>query len=594
MISILLKRPALFAFWIVMGVALSLKPAQAQLSPQEQNAQQQLPGAIMQHLENPYTGRPLNKPVDQLPTQIQKSGQTPAIKNEILEPHLDDSLKRKLPIKQIKVEGYTKLSTEEVQAIVAPYQGQSVSFAELQEKVSDKLNALYEKKGFITALVYIPPQTIQEGIITIRVDEGRISKITLAENRWFKDRAILPRVDLKKGEIFNTIPLQKSLRRINENPDIVLQATLKAGQNTGETEVVLTPRAENFFVHLSPFIDNLGRPVIGSNRYGFTYINNNALGFGDSAFSSPYWTGKSFGIINGYELPLGSHGTKLGFSNAHTQYKMFSNGFKLNGSSNINTPYISQELYRSDKAVLTAELGLAIKNSNFNIEDSRISQTKLRVLTPAINLQTFDRWGRTYMRHELGFGLNMAGATDKNGTLASRPGTSGKFFRYTASASRLQLLPWGTYGIMKVQAQATPDRLFSLEQMQVGGSATVRGYREGRLIGDRGFVTSAEWRVPLRFIPAEMKIGRYQLNQNLEFVSFFDAGAVMDNHAFTGVNPQSGRVQKHGYLMSTGFGLRARLTQHLNARLDVGFPLIWQDPDKNVARLHFGVESRLF
>lgn len=588
-------RVCLLAGGLVLSTTVGVQSsAWAQLNPQiQQNIQQ--PGAIIQHLDDPSTGKPEKiNPAEQVPDTIKNEPQQPSIENQVPEPRLDDSLKRKLMIKTIQTEGFTKLSQQELQAIIRPYENKESSFLELQENVADKLTALYEKKGYITALVFIPPQKIEDGLIKIRADEGQVSKITLEEVRWFKPIAVLPRLGVKTGEPFNVKPLQASLRRLNENPDLTLQATLKAGKESGETEVVLTPRQENFFLHVTPFIDNLGRPVIGNTRYGFTVADNNTTGLGDTSFSSPYWTKHSFGIINGYELPLGSHGTKLGFANAHTRFSLNQQGFKLKGLSNINTPYISQELIRNERMTLSTELGLAIKNSDFEVDKTLISQDKIRVLTSAVNLQTYDRWGRTFMRHELAFGLNIFNATEKNNALASRPGAGGKFFRYTASASRLQKMPFGTYAIMKLQGQATPDRLFSLEQMQIGGSASVRGYQEGRLIGDKGWLASVEWRAPLRFLPDSLKIGRYKLNQNLEFVTFFDAGGVYANNASLGVNAQSGKLQTRGYLMGTGVGLRARITRFLAARVDVGFPLIKQAPDLDSARVHFGVESRLF
>jgi hemolysin activation/secretion protein len=568
----------------------------AQAIPQIQQQVQQQPGAIIQRLENPYTGKPGQiEPSKTLPDGLQQEPVKSEVENQIPEPRLDESLKRKLMIRKIRVEGATKLSPKEVQEITAPYENKESSFIELQENVADKLTALYEKKGYIASLAFIPPQQIgEDGQILIKADEGRVNEVTLQDARWFRPIAVLPRVSVKKGEPFRVQPLQNSLRRLNDNPDLVLQATLKAGKNPGDTNVVLTPRHESFFMHLTPFIDNLGRPVIGNNRYGFTFSDNNTLGLGDTAFSSPYWTKKSFGIINGYELPLGSHGTKLGFANAHTQFKLNQQGFNLRGNSNINTPYISQELFRNEHAILSAELGLAIKNSDFKIDDTLISQDKLRVLTSAFNLQTFDRGGRVFMRNEFAWGLPMADATGKNDPLSSSPGASSKFFRYTASLSRLQKLPLGTYGILKLQGQASPSRLFSLEQTQIGGAASVRGYQEGRLIGNQGFLTSAEWRIPMRFIPAKLHVGKYQFNQNLELVSFFDAGGVFDSRGAVGVNSQSGRIQRSGFLMGVGVGLRAHLTRFLSARLDVGFPLIKQDPDKDSARVHFGVESRLF
>ncbi|MEZ4573613.1 MAG: ShlB/FhaC/HecB family hemolysin secretion/activation protein [Vampirovibrionales bacterium] len=43
-----------------------------------------------------------------------------------------------------------------------------------------------------------------------------------------------------------------------------------------------------------------------------------------------------------------------------------------------------------------------------------------------------------------------------------------------------------------------PDSLVGAEPVQAGGAFTVRGYKEGTLIADKGMVSSVEARVPLQ------------------------------------------------------------------------------------------------
>ena len=554
-----------------------------------------LPGSLVDDSRNPVTGKPEQvAPADSTnPEGVDQTGKS-NVKNEIEAPKLDPSLKKPLTVQKIVVEGVTKLSEEEVRAITAPYEGKETTLQELQENVSDKLTELYEKKGYITSLVFIPPQKIEDGVLTVKADEGVVSEILLENTRWFKRRAIMPRLSVEEGEVFLAKPLLKSLRRLNENPDLVLQATLKAGEKPGETKVVLSPKKETFPVHVTPFYDNLGRFPIGRQRLGATISDNNALGFGDTLYTSPFFTTRSFGIINGYELPLGSHGTKVGMSYAHTNFDFNRAGFDFKGRSNIYYPYVAQELVRTERVVLSTDVGLSMKGSSFEVNGTDINRDRLRVLTSGVTLRSFDKSGQWFMRHEAGIGLDVLNATIGTSPSTSRPGAGSQFFRYTGSATRYQKLPWQTYGIFKAIGQVTPNRLLSLEQFQLGGATTVRGYSEGRLIGDSAFLLSGEWRLPWRFLPDSWHVSDYKLKDNIEFVAFTDLGEVFDNHAFSGVNAKSGKVTSEAFIMSVGGGLRIRLAKYLNARLDVGIPLVRQSPDKNAARLHFGFESRLF
>jgi hypothetical protein len=79
-----------------------------QLSTPELQLQQ--PGTILQHLENPDTGKPmLILPGDQTRQTDLSKPPAPSIKNQLTALKIDISLKRKLHINEIKVKGTTTL-----------------------------------------------------------------------------------------------------------------------------------------------------------------------------------------------------------------------------------------------------------------------------------------------------------------------------------------------------------------------------------------------------------------------------------------------------------------------------------------------------
>lgn len=581
-----MKISHLLSCWIMIGGLALCNVAKAQNT-------QNLPGATV---GNPQLPLPSASPL-QVPSLIQ----TPP-----LEIKTDEASRQNSPsssgdtvpffIQKIKVEGVQSIDPQFIQKITAPFEGTTNTLQTLDKNMVQELSKLYEKKGYITAVVFIPPQKIEDGVLTIRVEEGIIGEVEFEEGRYFKDLAVEPRLSIKRGEVLNINDLHRSVRRINENPDLRVQAVLKAGNEPGTMRVLVKPAEERFFLHLTPFMDNMGRHTIGNNRLGFTANNNNVLGLGDTAFGNFSWHKKSWGALSGYELPLGKHGTKLGFSHAYNRFDFKHSDLALKGSATLMTPSISQELWRKGNNVLTAELGFGLKKAGLQVEDFTLNEDRIRTLTPALSYLSQDRWGRTMMRHELGIGLNVLNATMGDSPTTSRFGAGSRFCRYTTYMIRAQRLPWNTYGIIKLMGQMTPSRLVSLEQFQIGGASTVRGYQQGLLIGDSGFASSVEWHIPLRFLPEEVTLLKrsFKTSNSIELVAFADNGGVFGNGLYANVNPQSNHSKKNAFLGSVGAGLRLNLSRLVAAKFDLGIPYQRVRGDKTAAWFHFGLESRLF
>ena len=74
--------------------------------------------------------------------------------------------------------------------------------------------------------------------------------------------------------------------------------------------------------------------------------------------------------------------------------------------------------------------------------------------------------------------------------------------------SRTQILPadFSFYG--NLSGQWANEPLVNLEQFELGGNASVRGYREGELYSDTGWVSQNEFRSPIYWRGAgSLKIG---------------------------------------------------------------------------------------
>jgi len=120
--------------------------------------------------------------------------------------------------------------------------------------------------------------------------------------------------------------------------------------------------------------------------------------------------------------------------------------------------------------------------------------------------------------------------------------------------------------------QFSQDPLVSLEQLGIGGAATVRGYEERELLGDQGAYASVELRTPTLsgILPASLRWfnsgSEWQVLDRLQLLVFLDAGWVRVIDSLPGEDDDT-------FMLSLGPGLRYALSRHALLRLDWGFPL---------------------
>lgn len=540
------------------------------------------PGSLLQDLQQK------TMPSELLPNPEKPTPAAPVEGEPVLPPASFEQGQETVFIREIHLEGASLLSPIRTRMIIEPFENRNLTFDQLRS-LAARLTAMYREKGYVTSRVYIPAQNMQDGVLILKALEGQVGKITIQEGKFFKRRSVLPYISLDSGEPFNVKILKRELRQLNQNPDRTMGAVLKPGVNLGETDLELDVH-DALPVHLTPSFDNLGRRLIGENRFGLQMTHSNLLGYGDQALTSLSFTRKSFGVVNHYELPVSAHGTTIGFDHAYSRLRLGKEfeDLDVQGRAVTYSPFISQQLLSRKNTSASVDLAFDFKELDTDILGLDFAHDSLRVLRPGLSLEHFDRQGRTFIRQEFDIGLDVLGGTTGSETLASRDGAGTKFFNYTGALIRTQKLPFSSVGIFRVLGQASPDRLVSSQQFQLGGAFTVRGYPEGQAIGDKGFLTSAELRMPFFLIPPKWTIPGtpYNLRRNIQFVTFTDYGAAYTNRPLPGSQP-------HTYLLGLGLGLRVQLTRHLIARVDWGFPVL-NRPENQGARLHFGLQSNLF
>ena len=558
-----LKFNSLLLGWIIITTS-----AMAQVIPPSLN-----PGAVNNTLTQPNAPSPLNEPV---PLELELPPTAPTT--------FTSSDNTRVWIRTLKLQGNTLLSASDLTLLNQP--AQMMNFAAMRQ-LAEQLTQRYVDKGYVNSRVIVPPQDFTTGELVLQAHEVAIGQINWHKSRWFAPMAT--RMTIRPGEPFHLPTLSREIRLTNQNPDQHWTATLSPGEAVDTVNVDLNAKTR-FPVHLSPFMDNLGRERIGRARYGIGLTHNNVTGLGDTLSSSVSFTRSSLGLVNQYRLPVGPFGTQIGtdYSYSHLRLGGSLKPLDITASAHVWSPTVEHPLWLNDQADVKASLTLDLKNLKTDLLDRPFYRDRIVVLRPGLQAAFWHHRGKTWLSQELGIGLPGLGATDSHNALSSKPGSSSHFVRLTGQLGRWQTLPWGMTLQCRGGYQYAPYRLQAPEQTQIGGAFTVRGYSEGVALGDSGWFTGVEWAVPSYFLPKQVVIHGKPLfspRQVIQWVAFADAGQTWTTR------PQPNE-KKQTTLVGVGLGIRILFNRFITGRLDVGFPLTGDA--EHHPRVHVGLQAGLF
>ena len=214
--------------------------------------------------------------------------------------------KTELNVQGYQVNGNTVLTPDNL-GMLTNYTGTNVSFARLREGLV-QLQARYRDLGYSTISVALPPQKLTNGVVQVKVVEGRISRINITGNRYFSDnniRRALP--SLTTNVLLNSKWFQPELDQANANRDRQIYPVVSPGPDPGTTDLNLEVK-DQLPLHGYVEVNDKSQPgtpllrVDTALQYDNLWQYDNQIGF-DYNFSpqeyKPPGSGSGF-----YDLPL--------------------------------------------------------------------------------------------------------------------------------------------------------------------------------------------------------------------------------------------------------------------------------------------------
>lgn len=460
------------------------------------------------------------------------------------------------------------LSEQELRDITHPLEEQEVSIKDLYEAVG-AINELYKKKGAIAAQAVLPPQKVENGIVQIQLIEARVGGVTVENNQSTRESYIKDGVDIPIGDLVRLSDLEKRIFFFNAINDIDVRTVLKPGSDFGTTDYVLKvtePPKYQFVL----FTDNAGRKDVGRERVGFSFTHRSLFGFRDSltlggfvgignsrthsnVLDDVFGTRAAFAA---YNFPINSRGTRLSVNYDISNIVIIAGQtevLNVEGKSEnmgllVNHPVVVQPNFQ-----LNGFFGGNVKNSKTDFDKATLLRQEVKTLSFGFDMQITRPGSSIYTRHVY---------TD---SLDERFGDT-NFIKYNGEINRTSVHSHNIIATLRVKGQWTDNKILPpVEQFQIGGMSTVRGYREGFAIGDRGYFTSVEVSFPL--LPSDWTAGGNPFEQKIRGMVFVDHGAAFP---FT---PPGQHITKDDFLTSAGGGLIINFSKILTAKILVGVPL---------------------
>jgi len=450
---------------------------------------------------------------------------------------------------------------------VAQLEGTAAGMAQL-DALALAVTHYYRQRGYFVAVAYVPRQTVDDGVVTIAVLEGRLDQTRMGQSGGY-DAAHLQRYEeqaLCGGSTSSCTGITLTQSRADRAVGLVsvlpgvasASGTLSPGSAVGTTDFTLNavpgPSVTGAFG-----ADNYGNEYTGRVRETGSIRWNNPLGAGDLfaadvALSDRWGLNGTLGrgALNGvfdYSVPVGYDGWRVGANYMHLLYQLGApfDATRSHGASNEVNAYASYPLVLSPYKHLWARVSVGVKRLSDSVLEETY-HTRDTSVTLSASGDAIDTLG--------GGGLTLYAASFTRGLITYGHGANaidtqnagGHFNKLDVSVSRDQTLAYlanntqrvSVYG--SVQGQWSNTNLNSVEDFTLGGPTGVRGYPVGEAPGDEGAMATLE----LRDSFALAALG----GDNLTLSLFRDDGWLKVNHT-----PWPGyQGPRRRHLGSTGVG----------------------------------------
>lgn len=470
---------------------------------------------------------------------------------------------------EFRVLGNTVLEPIEVERAVYPHLGPARSLTDV-EAARKALEEVYKGRGYGTVFLDIPEQDVGEGIVRLKVTEGRIDRVRIVGARYFSSGRIRSAVPTLAEDKVPSLPvLQDELNALNSRtPDRVITPILKAGRTPGTIDAELRVADE--------------LPVHGSLELSDRYTANTSRLRASAALSydnlfqrfhslqlqfqtAPEEPDENRVLSATYVAPLGSSRNAIAAYIVDTNSDVASVGaLSVLGTGRIYGARLIAQLSSGESFSSSLSFGADYKDFEENVrltaEDSFNTPIDYLQWSAAYSAGYFSERVSTGVSISANFGLRRV--IDDTSEFGMKRAYARSNYFYLRGSGQIEKPVFAGFRLYaRLGGQFTTQPLINNEQFFIGGADSVRGYPEALQLGDYGYNATFELRSP------DLGPRLWAPLRSLYVLSFFDAGLVS---ILEPLPQQTDRFD----LSSVGAGLRLTALDQLVLGVDWAYPLV--------------------
>lgn len=449
-----------------------------------------------------------------------------------------------------------------------------MSYADIEE-IAAEVTAYYRRKGLFLAQVQIPAQDVEDGVVSLAVQEGILGKVVARDEDHYTPDTLAAPFNDDIGELVNHASVEEGLYLLNDLPGLGVTGYFTPGDNAGETALNLKVREEQRW-KLALRADNHGSTFTGDKRTYALLDVLNPLGYGDSltlGFLKSHTPGNSnLGQVR-YSFPAISPRTRFEISADYNQFKLSDDGeeiinrLELTGVNKTFAASVDHKWRRSRDFNLS---------SGFSLTDKETDMDSV--------VETY-RGGDHVRGAELGMYVDALGTSTQMLNIANvkiqygqhlndvLEGRGEDFYKFALDTNSLFFVPLpftdaSSRLVLKSRWQYSDSLLPAFEQLSLGGANGVRAYSVRDYSADSAAFISGEWyfNLPEALNPSIATGTR--LNDVFQFGLLADAGYG------SVVNFNEDKSDSWAKLAGAGVVMKFSWDEVFAAQLSVAHPLV--------------------
>lgn len=474
-----------------------------------------------------------------------------------------------MTVRDVRLVGADHYRPDEFLDVLQPLRGPCTGIAAIDTALR-AITDRYVHDGFVTSRAAVGPQDLNLGVLTITMIEGRVGDIKGAPgSRRYGAGEIAAAFPTRGGDRLNLRALEQGVDQLARLAKGDPKIDIAPGETPGTSIVLINRQPLARWIRPSVVFNNEGAASTGRWQVAKSLDIDSLFGVADTW--SLYHQGAASGDGERRNLAYGGFASipngwwTVSLSSGFSSYRSVLEGnglrFATHGRTYTGSATVDRMVFRDAKTKLSLSAGLALLDTRNFVQGIRLQTSTYRIVSGTVNA----RWQRYLARTQVSLsggydqGLGLLGAH----TVDTGPdGATGRFHRLTMDVAAQTPFTIGESrltNLLALRGQWGFDDVFPADRFSVGGSSTVRGFRDDGISGRTG----ASLREQLSLGIADLLRARPAIATSLSGYLAYDVG---------GIRPAEGDRFERGLLQSVSVGLMAR-NRHLEAGVTLAVPV---------------------